>query len=171
MFSAQVPTDSSHLFDGDIHIQLRRYGTEELADILEARANQGLAKDLVTRDQLRTIANHVAGVARFGIQSLHAAAKLAVERSHETIRPADIEDSYDSALHRIRQSNLNSLPLHHHVLHELIRVAGEILASELHDQYENTAEQLYAGYPQTPIRKRSRRNKLAELRVHELIKH
>ncbi len=64
---AQVPMSGSHSFDGDRHIQLRRYGTDELADILEARAKQGLAKDLVTRKQLRTIANHVAGVARFGI--------------------------------------------------------------------------------------------------------
>ncbi len=40
---------------------------------------------MVTQDQLQTIANHVAGVARFGIQSLYAAAELAVERSRETI--------------------------------------------------------------------------------------
>ena len=168
---AQIPMNGSHSFDGDRHIQLRRYGTEELADILEARANQGLAKDLVTRDQLRTIANHVAGVARFGIQSLYAAAELAVERSHETVQAVDIDDSYDRALHRIRQSNLNSLPLHHHILYELIRVAGEVSASDLHERYENTAEQLYAGYPQTPIGKRSRRNKLTKLREYELVEH
>jgi Cdc6-like AAA superfamily ATPase len=168
---AQVPMGGSHSFDGDQHIQLRRYGTEELADILEARANKDLAKDLVTRDQFRTIASHVAGVARFGIQSLYAAAKLTVERSHETIRPGDIDDSYDRALHRIRQSNLNSLPLHHHVLFELIRVAGEISASEPNERYDNATEQLYAGYPQTPIGKRSRRDKLAKHREYELIEH
>ena len=132
---AQIPMNGSHSFDGDRHIQLQRYGTEELADILEARANQGLAKDLVTRDQLRTIANHVAGVARFGIQSLYAAAELAVERSHEKIQALDIDDSYDRALHRIRQSNLNFLPLHHHILYELIHVAVEVSASELHERY------------------------------------
>ena len=47
-----MPMSGGHSFDGGRHIQLQRYGTEELADILEARANQGLAKDLVTRDQL-----------------------------------------------------------------------------------------------------------------------
>jgi len=78
---------------------------------------------------------------------------LAVERSHETIRPVDIDDSYDRALHRIRQSDLNSLPLHHHVLYKLIRVAGEVSASELHERHENAAEQLYAGSAQTPIGK------------------
>jgi len=61
--------------------------------------------------------------------------------------------------------------LHHHVLYELIRVAGEIPASELHDRYENTAEQLYAGYLQPPTGKRSRRNKLAKLREYELVEH
>jgi len=72
---AQVPMGGSPSFDGDRHIQLRRYGTEELADILEARANQDLMDGPVTRDQLRSIANHVAGVAQFGIQSLKRANK------------------------------------------------------------------------------------------------
>jgi hypothetical protein len=27
-----MPMGGSHLFDGDCHIQLQRYGTEELAD-------------------------------------------------------------------------------------------------------------------------------------------
>jgi len=57
---AQVPMGDSHSFDGNRHIQPRRYGKEELANILEARANQRLTKNLVTQDQLRTIANHVA---------------------------------------------------------------------------------------------------------------
>jgi len=57
------------------------------------------------------------------------------------------------------------------VLYELIRVAGEVSASELHERYENAAEQLYAGYPQTPIGKRSRRNKLTKLREYDLIEH
>jgi len=143
----------SHPSDGDIHIQLRGYGTDVLADILEASANQVLPKDHVTRDQLRSIANHVAGVARFGIQTLYAVVELAVEGSHETIQSVDIDDSYDQAFHRIRQSKLNSLPLDDHVLYELIRVAGEVTASELHERYENAAEQLYAGSPKTPIGK------------------
>jgi hypothetical protein len=39
------------------------------------------------------------------------------------------------------------------VLYELIRVAGEASASDLHERYENAAEQLYASFPQTPIGK------------------
>jgi Cdc6-like AAA superfamily ATPase len=117
---AQLPTDGSRPFDGDRHIQIQRYGTKKLAGILKARANQGLAKSLDTRDQFRTIANHVAGVAWFGIQSLYTSAELAVERSHETIRSADINDSYDQALHRIRQLKPNSLPLHHLILYKII---------------------------------------------------
>jgi Cdc6-like AAA superfamily ATPase len=62
------------------------------------------------------IANHVAGVACFSIQSLRAAAELADERLHTKIEYEDIEDSYERALHRIRQSNLDSLPIYHHIL-------------------------------------------------------
>jgi hypothetical protein len=148
---AQVSMIGSHIFVGDQHVQLERYGTEGLANIIEARANQDLAKHLVTREHLRTTANHIVSVARFGIQSLYAAAELAVERSHETFQAVDIEDSYDQAFSRIRQSNLNLIPLHHNISHELIRLAGEVSASDVHERYESAAEQLYAGYPYTPI--------------------
>lgn len=166
---AKVSKTGRRPFAGDHHIELERYGTDELADILQARAEQGLRPDVVTRDQLRTIADRVAGVARFGIQSLRAAAELAEERHHPTILEEDIEDSFERAKHRIRQSNLDSLPIHHHILFELIRSAGEISAVALHETYDELAEDLYAGYPQTPIGKRSRRNKLQKLREYDLI--
>ena len=77
----------------------------------------------------------------------------------------------DLSLHSTCQSNFQSFSLHHYVLYELIRVAFEVTASELHERYEKAAEQLYAGYPQTSIGKRSRRNKLTKLREHDLIEH
>jgi len=39
----------------------------------------------ISRQQLRSIANGVAGVARFGIRSLRAAAEIADERGHSEI--------------------------------------------------------------------------------------
>lgn len=52
---AQIPIDASHSFDGDRDIQSQQYGTEELANILKARSNQGLEKNLVTQNQLRLL--------------------------------------------------------------------------------------------------------------------
>ena len=47
--------------------------------------------------------------------------------------------------------------------------AGEIEASELHEQYEEVAGEVYRGQDWTPIGKRSRRNKLAKLQEYDLI--
>ncbi|WP_435346053.1 Cdc6/Cdc18 family protein [Haloarchaeobius sp. HRN-SO-5] len=150
-------------------LELRRYHVDELADILEARAELGLRDDVWTRTQLERIADDVAGVARVGIQALFAAAELATNRGHERIEPEDIRDSYDRARHRIRQENLSSLPYHHHVLYELIRNAGEMRSAVLHDRYNQLSDSLYQDRAQTPIGERSRRNKLSKLASYDLV--
>jgi len=152
-------------------IRLKRYGVDELSSILRARADQGLPPDVVTDDQLRTIADEAAGVARYGIQALRAAAELATERGHHHIRDIDVDDSFERAQHRIRQANLRSLPFHHHVLYALVHGAGGLPASELHARYEEVAQRLYYGHDLTPIGRRSRRNKLAKLQEYDLIEY
>jgi len=77
----------------------------------------------------------------------------------------------DRALHLSWRSNFKLLPLHNYALYELIRVAGEVTASELHERYDNAAEQLFAGSQQTPIEKRSSRNKLTNLREYDMTGH
>ncbi|MFC7323290.1 Cdc6/Cdc18 family protein [Halorubrum rutilum] len=150
-------------------IELDRFGVDELADILRDRARVGLVDNAVTRDQLETIADDVAGVAREGIQTLRAAAEIAVEREHGRIYDADVDDAYERARASIRKANLRSLPFHHRVLYELIRDAGEITGRELHQQYEEIEEQVYANRERTPISRRDRRNKLDKLRAYDLV--
>lgn len=150
-------------------IEVSRFGADELADILADRARVGLVDDVVTREQLETIADDVAGVAREGIQTLRAAAEIAVEREHGRIHDADVDDAYERARSRIREANLSSLPFHHLVLYELIRVNNGLTARELHRQYEDRGEELYASTIQTPISDRARRTKLQKLQEYELI--
>jgi Cdc6-like AAA superfamily ATPase len=151
------------------HLELHRYGVDELADILAARAQAGLPSRTVTRRQLERIADDVAGVAREGIQALRAAAEIATKRGHGEIKPGDIDDSYAQARHRIRQLNLQSLPFHHHVLYALIHAADRLDAGTLHERYDTVSEAVYADYRATPIGKRSRRNKLQKLVAYDLI--
>jgi len=151
------------------HIELERFSTVELADILEARADQGLTRGAVATDQLREIADETAGVARRGIQSLHAAALLAEDREHSSITDGDVSDCYERARHMIRQRNLRSLPFHHHVLFAMIHERGPLLGEELHALYNDLDDQLYCDVPQTPVGKRSRRDKLAKLHEYDLI--
>ncbi|WP_436933714.1 Cdc6/Cdc18 family protein [Halovenus marina] len=148
---------------------LDRYGVDELADILEARASQGLRHGAAGRAELETIADDVAGVARFGIQALREAALVASDRGMRTIDQDDLPEAYERARRRVREEQLASLPFHHHVLYELIREAGEIDGETLHERYERTADQAYAGRKQTPLSKRARRRKLQKLEDYDLV--
>lgn len=150
-------------------IRLERYGVSELSSILRDRADQGLRRGAVDDEQLRTIADEVAGVARYGIQALRAAAEFASDRAHDQIEPDDVQDSFELARRRMRRSSLDSLPFHHHVLYGLIHQAGKLSASSLHEQYEELAEDVYFGRDLTPIGGRARRNKLSKLREYDLI--
>jgi Cdc6-like AAA superfamily ATPase len=152
-----------------VHLQVDRFGVDQLADILETRAEAGLPPRVVNRGQLERIADDVAGVAREGIQSLRAAAELARERDRATIHESDVDDAYERAERRIREANLQSLPYHHRILYAIIHSAGEIAAADLHDRYDAVAERAYTDVPQTPVGKRSRRNKLAKLLEYGLI--
>lgn len=150
-------------------IRLRRYGVDALADILEERARVGLVKDAVRRRVLEAIADEVAGVARDGIQTLRAAAELADRRERDRIGADFIDEAHEEAKRRIREHNLASLPLHHQVVYELLRVEDGLRGGELHERYDQVAEDVYAGRPLTPVNKGSRRRHLRKLRDYDLV--
>jgi Cdc6-like AAA superfamily ATPase len=163
---ARAPDAVRRGVSGPLHLD--RFGVDELSEILRSRATHGLRPNVVSDEQLRAIADEVAGVARSGIQVLRAAAEVANEHGHRRIQDADIKDSYERAQHRIRQSNLLSLTIHHHVLYGLIHEVGELAAGELHDRYDER-EELYLGRERMPVGRRARRNKLAKLVEYELV--
>ncbi|KDS91181.1 ATPase AAA [Halorubrum saccharovorum] len=165
---ARAEAEVRQYFHGG-RVALERYGVDELADILRDRAQVGLVDGAVTREQLETIADDVAGVAREGIQTLHAAAEIGVEREHSRIYDVDVDDAYERARSRIREANLSSLPFHHRVLYELIRDVGGITGREFHQRYEAIAERVYANRERMPISRRDRRNKLDKLQEYDLI--
>ena len=167
---ARVDEQHHRRFGGDHQIGLERYGVDELADILESRADHGLTNFGWDRDLLEHIADDVAGVARRGIQTLRASAEVAEERDHAGITDIDVVAGHERAREQIRESNLDSLPFHHQVLYELIRAEGSagIDAGELHRRYDALAGQIYDDF-QRPIGERARRNKLQKLRDYDLI--
>jgi len=150
-------------------LSLDRYGTGELADILEPRAEKGLDHGVVSRRQLEVIADEVAGVARYGIYSLLAAAELADDRDHHTVRDEDVAGAYPLAREWMRQAALDSLSYHHHVLYALVREAGRIDGQALHDRYDSVGDQIYSGRSHTPLGDRAQRRKLRKLADYDLI--
>ena len=154
---------------GGADIVLSRYGVDELADILRDRARVGLQDGAVSQPQLESIADETAGVARYGIQALFAAAEIADEHDRDTILDEDIEAAYPVARQRIRRWNLESLGYHHHVLYTIIYRSVTIDGGKLHDEYDRVAEQLYSGHSLTPVVRRTRLYKLEKLKEYDLI--
>ncbi|QLG63052.1 Cdc6/Cdc18 family protein [Halorarum salinum] len=166
---SQVDEVHRSTFKGDHHIPLDRYAVNELADILEARADRGLHPGVVDRDRLEQIADRVAGVARDGIQTLYEAAMYGGERDHRLIDADDIADGYVRAQKNIREANLRSLPFHHHVLYEIVRVEGPITGTELHAFYDVMGDSVYTDRPKMPVTRGRRRAFLRKLREYDLI--
>ena len=150
-------------------INLKKYHPGELADILSARAWEGLRYGAVGRDTLEQLADVAARIARTGIFRLHAAATLAERRRHDTIQPADVEQSADLPQRWLLESNLGSLGLHHHVLYELIRRADGLSTAALHEHYDAVAASVYDARDLTPINESQRRVKLRKLREYDLV--
>ncbi|SDJ32507.1 Cdc6-related protein, AAA superfamily ATPase [Halovenus aranensis] len=146
------------------------FSVTELADILERRAAAGLRDHAVYHDQLRDIADQVAGNARRGIQILRAAAELARRRGHERILDEDIDDADELAERRILEHNLRSLTFHHKLIYEIIRCSAGIAKGEFHDRYDEVADEIYHGRPISPLSKRSRNRKIRLLRDYGLVR-
>jgi Cdc6-like AAA superfamily ATPase len=154
---------------GDAAVALDRYGTAELADILQRRADHGLRSGAVEREQLERIADDCAGVARNAIQVLRSAAVVAAERQHDHIRDGDMAAGHDRAERRILEAAIESVTFHHQVLYEIVRQSGGVDKTEIHDHYEAVAEEIYEGKPVEPICDRERRRKLSKLEDYGLI--
>ncbi|MDS0280007.1 AAA family ATPase [Halomicroarcula sp. S1AR25-4] len=165
---SRVSGDVRHRLTGQ-EIGLDKYGTEELADILYARAREGLEYGAVDRDTLERLADIAGGVARTGIFRLHASAALAERRRHETIQPPDVDQSAALANRWMLENNLASLGLHHHILYELIRRSDGLSSSALHDRYTAVADTVYEGEELTPVNQSTRRAKLRKLREYDLV--
>jgi Cdc6-like AAA superfamily ATPase len=153
----------------DRSIQLDRYSPNELTDILGVRAGSGLDAGAYRTEQLHEIARNVDGRARRAIQTLKAAADLALRRDHHTIHTADVDDGYELAEQRILKQQLESMSYHHHVIYALIHETGELSSEELHARYDELADRIYRNRDQTPISRRARRNRLQDLIRYDLV--
>jgi len=109
-------------------------------------------------------------VARNGIQALYHAALLATEDESATqITTEHVPPAFERAREQIRKSNLRSLPVHHHIVYEIVREFGPLSGRELHREYDRVAPRVYDQAQKTPITKRHRRGVLSKLEDYDLI--
>lgn len=94
---------------GAKRIEFERYTLTELADILQARVDAGLASPAIGRTEIEMIADLAAGDARLGIEILRVAAQNAEQEGRHKIGTDDIRDSESHARQEIKRRNLDSL--------------------------------------------------------------
>ena len=121
---------------GAARVELDRYSHQQMCDILSARVVNGLAPGVVERETVEYIADVAAGDARMGITLLRRTVKRAMVADRERITIEDVKASEESAREVIHERNVSTLSTHQRHLYEIIKDAGELTASELHDRYE-----------------------------------
>ncbi|WP_247001073.1 hypothetical protein [Halosolutus gelatinilyticus] len=98
-----------------------------------------------------------------------AAAEIAMDRDHGTIRESDVRDSFDRAKRMIRKANLRSLPVTHLRLYELLRAVGPI-GTELKDVYHEHKEAIFEGEQREPVAWRQAWNYLSKIADYDLVR-
>jgi cell division control protein 6 len=130
-------------------VDLRRYAREELKGIVRQRIDLAFHPGACDRDLDEGIASAAQelGDARFAIELLHTAAKIAEARGAETVSAEDVRAAKGATYPTVSDSRLGELDLHHLAL--LLAVArklkrGEAFcgADEARGTYETVCEEL-----------------------------
>ncbi|MWV38876.1 Cdc6/Cdc18 family protein [Natrialba sp. INN-245] len=142
-------------------VRFDRYGTDELAAILEKRAEKALEPNTIGDEQLRTVADAASGDARVGIGILRSAALRAERQGTAPVTDAVLEEAIPSGRTAVRRRTLEGLIEHQRVLYDVIADAGEIEPGELYATYERRVEE--------PKTRRTLRNYLTKMVHYDLI--
>lgn len=120
-------------------VHFEGYGSDALRTILHDRVRWGLQPDVITADQLETIADTAAGDARVAIGILRTAASRARHEDRERIPDELIEEAVSETKTEIQQKTLDKLNTHQTIVYDIIVESGEIYPGELYDRYRERA--------------------------------
>lgn len=120
-------------------IYMTEYTTTELAYILQQRAKRALTRGTYTDRGLESIATIADGNARLAITMLRRAAEYCRDNGVAKITPEIVASVEDPARSEVRNRHIASLGTDQRLLYQIIKEAGKIKASDLHDRYEEQA--------------------------------
>jgi len=142
-------------------IHLDRYSLDDLAAILEVRAQHALTKGAISRENLELISDMAAGDARIGIGILRAAARDTEYEGAETISSEIIEEAASEAKRALHRKTLDQLRGVQRLIYDIFQEHRELEPAEIYHLYEERAED--------PKTNRTVRNHLQKLQHYNLI--
>lgn len=132
----QVPDRADRLRYAEV-VEFDPYSHRALMDILDARREVALQRNVVDDNQLDRIAAEAQGSARFAVQALRSAVDLGIERGHTTVQSEDVADCFNRAHERIREQQLESLGRDHQLVYRAIREHGPLCPTDIYEHYED----------------------------------
>ncbi|ELZ96030.1 orc1/cdc6 family replication initiation protein [Haloferax mucosum ATCC BAA-1512] len=139
------------------------YSTQELAEILQARADHAFRPGAVSTRQLEAIASAADGDARTAIRSLRLASEAATENGYLRISDANVEEAIPDAREELRQKSLSQLTAEQRLVYDIVRDYGPISPADLYERYEDRVEDSKT--------KRTVRSYLSKMRHYNLVEH
>lgn len=137
-------------------IRLPRFTHAQLVDILRARIQAGLRPGTISSEAISYIADVAAGDAREAIGMLRSAARsVSRDDNRSQIIPRVVDEIRSDALEEIQLERVEDLGTHKRLLYDIIESAREVRTTELHETYEERA--------QDPKAKSTRRRYLVNL--------
>jgi Cdc6-like AAA superfamily ATPase len=137
-------------------ITLDRFTHAQMVNILQARIRAGLRPGTISTSAIDYIADVAAGDAREAIGILRSAARAVSRDSNcSQITTGIVGEVRMAALEEIHLERVEDLGTHKRLLYDIIEASSEVPSTELHDAYEQRA--------QNPKAKSTRRRYLANL--------
>jgi cell division control protein 6 len=165
LFSGLEPRIRSRLSVG-FRIRFGQYSDQEVFDIIQKRAEHGLRKGAVNRDQLRAIATAASGDARRAIVTLRLAARDAKENGLMEIDDTIVQDAIEHGTIAVRQKSISRLDRHQRILFEIIEQSGNIAPSTVYERYR---ERVRDELDEEPRAERTLRKYLKKMQHYNLI--
>lgn len=142
-------------------ITLDPYSHSALVDILNSRADHALAPGSLADGVLEECADRAAGNARRAIALLRNAVQEADGDGRAKVLLDDVESASSSAESELYDRRVSDLGSHQRLLYEIVRDAGRIDATTLHERYDDAVD--------SPKTRRTRQRYLSGLVSYGLI--
>ena len=141
-FYNEVPAPIENRLSGNPTTTLGPYSINEVASILEDRAEVGLKPGAIDRKQLERIADHAVGNARTAITLLRNAANAAEREGFETITDEVIDSAREAAHSEIRRNKIGQLLEHQQVVFRIVNERDRALTTtEVYDIYSDRVDE------------------------------
>ena len=116
-------------------VNFKAYSVDEMVEILEDRMRHALYPEVISSDQLRSIAISANGDARRAIETLRFAAGEAHRSDRSSILEGDVSRAIPQAKKSSSERGISKLNMHQRILYAIVQETKAISSADLYHRY------------------------------------